>query len=261
MSKKQLVIIAGASGEIGTAFCKKILTHSNMDCIAIFRNHRTGLQSATLKEVRCNLEDSNSIQEAFKNIDFGSYSRVIYLHTIGVDKFDPRGYPKIKPMKTIDPQVYETNVNSFKYFLRYCVAALSKINKNKKIKTKFRVAVIAGVADKYTPFVIESFCEAKFIVRQYIQSYIHIYPTWFSGLSINISSTITKSALRVRPHANTKYWLTPKQVVEKSFKALISKFNSYREFDIIQPSPEFIQDYYINNELLYKKWSQETGIK
>lgn len=259
MSKKHLVIVAGAPGEIGTAFCKKIIT-SKMDCIAIFRQHTIRLHSQHLKEVRCDLENLDNIKKSFKNIDFTAYSKIIYLHTIGVDKFDPRGYPKIKPMKTIDPQVYKTNVNSFKYLLRYCVSVLSEINKDKKTKVKFRVAIIAGVADKYTPFVIESFCEAKFIIRQYIQSYINLYPKWISGLSINISSTITKSALRVRPHANTKYWLTPTQVVEKSFKTLTSKFNDYKEFDIIKSSPHFVKDYYINDALLYKKWSQETGM-
>ncbi len=261
MTKKStLLIVAGAAGEIGTEFCKKAIT-AHIDCIGVIRNKKTGITSKYFQEITCHLEDSKQIEKVFASINFNDYQQIIYLHTIGVDKFDPRGYPHVRAMDTIDPGVYNTNVNSFKYLLRYCIKTIHNINLVKKgIKIKFRCVVIAGVADKHTPFVIESFCEAKFIVRQYIQSYVNLYSKWVSGLSINVSSTVTKSALQVRPHADTKYWLTPKNVVDRSFKALVSKAKSYNELDIYKHSPEFVHNYYIDNDMLYKKWSKETGI-
>ncbi len=258
-SKSTLLIIAGAAGEIGTEYCKAAI-ENQIDCIGIIRERKTGLLSPRFKEIACHLDNIHDIEKAFSKINFASYERIIYLHTIGTDKFDPRGYPKIRAMNTIDPDVYHTNVNSFKYFLRFCAKQLAEINLAKEEKISFRCAIVSGVADKYAPFVIESFCEAKFILRQYIQSYVHRHPDWISGLSINISSTITASALRVRPHADTKYWLTPKDVVEKTFKMLLRKFKSYKEFDIIKYSPEFVSNYYTDNKLLYSKWSKETGI-
>ena len=85
----------------------------------------------------------------------------------------------------------------------------------------------AGVSDKYSPFVIESFVEAKYILRQYIQSQCKIHD-WISGLSINVTSTVTQSALKVRPYANTEYWLSPSEFVrslnERNFApAIITK--------------------------------------
>ncbi len=255
-----LVIVAGAAGEIGTEFCKAII-RNDIDCIGIIRNKRTNIESSFYKEITCELSNEEQIEKVFFNVDFGKYKKIIFLHTIGVDMFDPRGYPpRVNPMNTIPPEVYNTNVNSFKYLLRYCVNKIKK-NNSKKIKTKFRIAIIAGVGDKHAPFVIESFCEAKFILRQYIQSFINLYPNWISGLSINVSSTITKSALAVRPYANTHYWLEPKEVVNKSFKDLISFSSQYEEIDIVKKSPKFFNGYYENNKILYEKWSKETGIE
>lgn len=256
----KLLIVAGAAGEIGTEYCKMAVAHK-VNCIGIVRNRKTGIKSPFFTEVVCDLDKEASIHESFADVDFSEYKEIIYLHTIGADKFDPRGYPDIQPLKTIPSEIYDSNVNSFKYLLRYCTYAISKLNEKRSSKIGLRIAIIAGVSDKYTPFVIEPFCEAKFILRQYIQSYVGLHPDWISGLSINITSTITRSALQVRPYANTTYWLHPVEVVEKSFRTLISKAHKYKEMDIIKIFPDFIPGYYMSNKDLYEKWSRETGVK
>lgn len=193
---KKLIIIAGAAGEIGTAFAKKFI-NNNRDVIAIVRN--TDIDVEKVHKIKLNLDNRLDIEDKLKDVNLSIYDKVILLHTIGVDKFDPRGYPNIQKMDTIDKDVYDTNVNSFKYIMRYLVKRLSNTN------TKLTLGMIGGVADKYTPFVIESFCEAKYIIRQYIQSQIKIHPDFISGISINVTSTITKSALKVRPYADTTF--------------------------------------------------------
>lgn len=256
---KTLIIVAGAAGEIGTEFCRKIV-NQRINCVGIMRNNKIQLESDLLLQIPCDLANEKEIESAFANVNFKEYQKIIFLHTIGVDKFELRGYPDIKPMDTIPYDVYNTNVNTFKYLLKYCIHRIDKLNLQNKSKIKFKIAIIAGEGDKYTPFVIESFCEAKFILRQYIQSYIKIHPNWVSGLSINITSTITKSALKVRPYADTTYWLTPEDVVNQSFKKLIKSSSKYKEIDVIKQSPNFTDGYYENNNLLYAKWSKETGI-
>ncbi len=256
---KILIITAGAAGEIGTEFCKKMVK-KHIDCIGIVRNKKITFKSKFLNEIVCDLTDEKQIEKEFGKINFNKYNKIILLHAIGIDKFEPRGYPSIHPMDTIPPEVYNTNVNSFKYIFKYCVKRIRKINL-KENKTKFKIAIIAGVGDKYTPFVIESFCETKFILRQYIQSAVSLYPRWISGLSINISSTVTKSALMIRPNADTHYWLNPYDIVERSFEKLVSFSPKYKEIDVIKRSPDFFDGYYENNKFLYKKWSKDTGIK
>lgn len=252
--KKDLVIVAGAAGEIGTAFIKKLI-EQGIETIGITRTHKVDVQSSgAYRSVKLDLVSDTEIKEKIDKIGMSSYDRIIYFHSIGVDKFDPRGYPNIKPMHTIDPNVYETNVNTFKHLFKYLTKRTLK--ENLKLKT----VIIAGVADKHVPFVIESFCEAKFIVRQYIISFIEKFPNLFSGLSINITSTITKSALKVRPNADTAYWLTPDDVAEQGFGKFMEDTKGYSEINIIKHNPDFKEDYYDNVDALYDKWSKETGI-
>jgi len=258
-NKKTVVIIAGAAGEIGTVYAKH-LTSLMHDVIGVIRNKEVeGITSPYFKQVQCKLDNPQSIETAFHNVNIESYDNVILLHAIGVDKFNPRNYPKITKMETIDPSVYDTNVNSFKYILRYIAGRVAKANTIGG-SIKMKTAIIAGVSDKYTPFVIEDFCEAKLILRGYLRSYIDIYPEWFAGLSINVTSTVTQSALKVRPNADTKDWLTPEEVVKNSVKELLTQYQEYKEIDIIKFSKKFIEGYYENHKLLYEKWSTETGI-
>lgn len=259
MKNKKLVIIAGAAGEIGSEFSRQ-LAEQGINCIAVVRNTALSVTSPFIQSIQCNLDNQREIEEKFSTVEFEMYDQIIYLHTIGVDKFDPRGYPSIHPMNTIDPEIYHTNVNSFKYLMRYCVQRIRN-SKLKNKQAKLKIAIIAGVADKYAPFVIESFCEAKYILRQYIQSCVTLYSEWVSGLSINVTSTVTKSALAVRPHADITYWLTPQEVVSKSVTKLIGDEMGYEEIDIIKNLPNFVEGYYENNPVLYEKWSRETGIK
>lgn len=258
--KKQLVIIAGAAGEIGTEFTQKLVAN-NIETLGIIRNKPvSGIDSPLFKTVACHLDNPEHVEQVFSQIDLARFDRIIYLHTIGTDKFDARGYPHIRPMKTIDEDIYNTNVNSFKYLLRFLGTEVRKLrNKGKNVELK--TAIIAGVPDRYVPFVIEGFCEAKFILREYMRSYADRFPTWFSGLSINVTSTITKAALGVRPHADTEFWLTPEDVAAISFAELVSSNQGYKELNVIKFSPEYVDDYYENNEKLYTKWSKETGIK
>ncbi|MCB9809168.1 NAD-dependent epimerase/dehydratase family protein [Candidatus Nomurabacteria bacterium] len=254
----KLIIVAGAAGEIGTEFIKKTLDDGH-DVIGVIRKKEISLKHPRLQSIVCNLDDANQIHNSFSKLDFSKYSHITYLHTIGVDKFNARNYPNISKMSTIDPDVYDTNVNSFKYLLRYLVNRL-RIQKRDTSPLKLKIVALTGSADKYTPFVIEDFCEAKFIIREYIRSYISRFPGWIHGLCINVTSTITESALAVRPFAETTYWLTPEEVVNESYSELITDSVGYNELDVIKYSPDYIEGYYEDNEALYQKWGKEVGI-
>ncbi len=257
---KTLVVIAGVSGEIGTNYAKRLIDEG-CDVVGISRRTKVeGVSSSKFTQVYCDLSDERSVQDSCGKIQIESYDRVILLHTIGIDKFNPRNYPLITKIQTIDPEIYEANVNSFKYILRYIAGRINKANES-GTNIKMKTAIIAGVSDKHTPFVIEDFCEAKLILRGYLHSFTELFPEWFTGLSINITSTITKSALLGRPYADTSYWLAPIEVVNSSVKELLASEKMYKEVDIIKFSNDYVEGYYDNHHALYQKWSRETGIK
>jgi hypothetical protein len=124
----------------------------------------------------------------------------------------------------------------------------------------FKASLIAGVPDKFTLFVIEDYCEAKNLCREYIRSAVSLNSGWMSGLAINISSTVTQSAFKVRPYADTTYWLTPKEVTDRSVNTLMSSTPGFNEIEILKHSPDFSEGYYEDAAAIYRKWSRETGI-
>lgn len=256
---KTIIIIAGVAGEIGTNFAIELL-RQGFHVLGTLRNKKVGNLGPNFFTVQCELSSEKSILENFKEIPLENYERIIYLHTIGMDKFTPRNYPDIQKLSTIDQEVYETNVNSFKYLFRYLIKRIHQWNTENEDLICLKTCIIAGMSDKYTPFVIEDFAEAKFILRGYIRSSIQRFSNWCSGLSINISSTITKAAIAARPHADTVFWFTPQEVVQRSIDELIGEELSYKELELFKPSPYFIEGYYENNEALYIKWSKETGL-
>jgi hypothetical protein len=259
-NKKTLIVIAGVAGEIGTEYAKRFVGEKHTDVLGVIRTKKvTSISNKNFTQLRCDLDSEADVARKFKKVDIESYARVVFLHTIGVDKFNPRNYPNITKLKTIDPDVYDRNVNSFKYIFRHLVKRVASANESGADIT-MKAVIIAGVADKHAPFVIEDFCECKLILRAYIQSHIDMYPEWFSGLSINITSTITDSAIKVRPNANTEDWLTPEDVAERSVIELLKPRPKYKEVDIIKFSKNYVKGYYENHKMLYEKWSKETGI-
>lgn len=72
----------------------------------------------------------------------------------------------------------------------------------------------------------------------------------------NVSSTITKSALKVRPRADTTYWLTPKEVVERSWKKILFQWGRYKEIDIYKKDPKFNKNYYFDDRAVFDKWAK-----
>ena len=251
-TNKTLFIIAGASGEIGTEFVKRFA--SDFRVIAISRKKETGPTFPNLSWIHIDLTDPDKVNEAFSKMGFTEYKRVVLIHAIGSDKFENIHYPKIEAIKTIDKKVYGSNVNTYKYI---ALALIKKISLERKAgsKTKLVLSMIGSVADRYGIVFLTSFSESKNIVRSYIQ-YVVKEHHWISGLVINISSTITKSALKVRPHADTKYWLKPAYVVRHSAASLLHVKSGYREIDIFKEDPNYESDYYVNNDKIFKRWSK-----
>jgi short-subunit dehydrogenase len=246
---KNCIIIAGANGEIGQAFINRFIPNNKI--IAISRYKASKINHPNLDSVVVDLTKPRDLEKAFLDFNPTKYKEIILIHSIGRDKFENQNYPKIDPLETIDPSVYASNVNTYKYIARLLI---KKVKIARKIKpVKLRLVTIGSVADKYGLLVITSFSESKNIVRSYMRDAAALFP-WISALVINISSTVTKSALEVRPFSDTTYWLTPKEVVERSWKKILRQFNHYEEIDIYKNDPKFRRDYYFDDKKVFDRW-------
>ncbi len=251
---KKLIIVAGASGEIGDVFLEKFSKLKNFDLIGISRGLKPIKHYDNLSWIHADLSKPDDLKIAFREVDFSKYKKVILIHSIGVDKFENTNFPKIEPLESIDSVVYQSNVNTYKYLTWIVIEKIEQARKN-GLKIKLILSMLGSVADRHNVIFLTSFSESKNIVRAYIQNSVRQH-NWISGLVINISSTITKSALNVRPHSDTTYWLTPEDVVEKAFPKLVGINAGYKEMDIFKKDPNFEKDYYNNHEKIYKRWSR-----
>lgn len=252
---KNLIVIAGASGEIGMAFVRKF--GDRFPVIGISRTSGPCEVHRNLLWVHVDLTRPADVEKAFSTLNFSAYDKVILLHSIGLDKFENVHFPLIEPLKTIDEKVYDSNVNTYKYI---ACTLIRKIEEERKrgSKTRLVLSTVAGVADKHGMIFLTSFVESKNIVRMYMQNATKEFP-WVSALVVNITSTVTKAALLVRPYAkiNSRTWLHPQEVAKQATPHLLRKKSGYSEIDIIKYDPRF-GDYYKNNKRMFRKWSREV---
>ncbi len=254
MVNKNLVIVAGATGEIGAEFVRKFSNQKGTDVLGISRKTISSIQRDNLLWIYADLSKPDDLRAAFSKVDFSKYNKITLIHSIGVDKFENVNFPQIEPLKTIDPVVYQSNVNTYKY-LAWIVTDKIEQLVERGLRIKLILSMVGSVADKHNIIFLTSFSESKNIVRAYIQNAIR-HHSWISGLVINISSTVTKSALAVRPQSDTTYWLTPKDVVVRALPRLAKAGKGYKEIDIFKKDPKFEKDYYKNQEKIYKRWAR-----
>lgn len=252
--KKTLVIVGGAGGDVGKAFVRWLCKKCSV--IGVTRDSKPEIADKNLSWVNCDLTNPAEVANFVSGINLGDFAKVVLIHVAGKDKFENTRFPIIDPLPTIDEEIYGSNVNTYKYLAGELIRRVDAERKRNP-KLKLVLSTVAGVAEKYGMIFLTSFVECKNIIRQYIRDAASLYP-WVSGFVMSTSSMKTKSALLVRPYADTTYWLTPEEVAEKCLPALLRKKRGYSEMEIIKPNPRFEDDYYRNNQKMFEKWSREV---
>ncbi len=241
----KLVLVSGASKGIGKAFIDRYKTVD--DVVAVGMN-RTGSAGVEL-----DLMDAGSVERFVSGLDLGD--EVLYIHGIGVDKFEPKTFPHIDDDGDgIDDEVLASNYTTFMNFVEPLV---ERVNRE---KIPLTLCAIGSISDVFEVPYWKSFWRVKNMVRRYCKSVSH---DLVRSVILNVSSTLDDSE-RVygRVHADTTYWQTTHELVAKSFDT-VDKFQigdcSYAEFDFFKPDPNFRADYFTDLERLYKAWQRDLG--
>jgi short-subunit dehydrogenase len=248
-----LIIIAGVSGEIGSGYAD-IFLEKGYKVIGISRKRVYKTTHKSYTYLLCDLTNPEKVETLIGKLDIKNVNKIVFIHSIGVDKFEMQSYPEITPLKTIDEKVYNSNVNTYKY-IAYGLINHIKILRATGLKINLVLSGIGSVADKHDLIFLTSFSESKNVVRYYIRNAVDKHD-WIRGKFINVSSTSTKSALDVRLYADTTYFLTPEEVAKRSYTAVIDTKKGYSEIDIIKKDPNFSPDYYDNRDRIYARWSK-----
>jgi NADP-dependent 3-hydroxy acid dehydrogenase YdfG len=245
---ERLVIISGASRGIGKAFADYYRTQANMGIIGISHSDRLGL-------VRLDLLDEPKVNNFIEDLNLNKFKDIIYIHGIGIDKFEPDAKPHIDyDGDGIDDEVYASNVTAFRNI------AEPLIEKVKQIQTPLTICNIGSISDIYQVPFWQSFSRSKNIIRKYLKSLALI---GVKSITLNVSSTLDGENRKYgRVNADTTYWQTANNLVTKSINSLEGMRtldSTYAEFDFYKHNPNFRQDYFTDLPKLFASWQKDLG--
>jgi len=251
----KLIIISGTSRGIGKYFLQHYSNQENMKTIGISRtkNH-PNIQSL-------DLYNADVTKQFVEELSLEGLEKIIYIHSIGIDKFEPFGKPNIdKDNDGIDDEVYATNVTTFMNVAKPLIEETSKRNIPLNIVNIGSISDNnSSTSDKYVLFW-QSFSKSKNIIRNYIKMDNHQN---VRGVFLNVSTVLADNEMYARKLADTTYWLPVEDLI-KDAVPYINNFNSPNikcmELNFLNHSPKYTSDYYTNLPELYKIWQRDMGL-
>ena len=158
---KRLVIITGANGAVGKSYLEHFLQVKDTICIAISRSS----METKANHLRTDLMDHVSTRKVIEELSFSGVSNVIFIHAVGKFKYEP--YNDKTEEKTIDPEVYSSN---YQTFLNVTTPLVEKLEEEHKRKNKISLTLCAfgSITHKYKIPYWYSYSCAKDALREYI---------------------------------------------------------------------------------------------
>lgn len=255
----KLLIVTGANGALGKAFLDRFSKQHDFFCTGISRSRVDCKVNKVTYLENVDLLDAESVRKKIdKELPLSQITEVLFVHPVGKFKFEKAKEPEIDIDRDgIDDEVYRSNVETFNNVedpLLRLVKETGKIN-------DLSLCGFGSVSDRYKVPFWPSYSKSKDILRRLISgktrqdsSTLHI-----KGVFINVSSVKTGNEKKLRPYADTTYWLQPDEIVDDSSDALTRNRIRYMEIDMFKPIAGFNPAIYYSEEAVRERWMKEMG--
>lgn len=249
MKKQKIVIVSGATGDLGKAYLEYYANQPNIKCYALTRKEeRKQIRGVEYLAIN-NLEDAITTREQIQKINLDGIEKITLIHPVGKFKFEPEGIPEVDKMRCgIDDEIFRSNVDTFHNIVR---TLFEQRRSNSNISLTF--TAFGSLSDPHNVPWWGSYTKSKLVLRKEMRELSRVEKL-VNSVFINLSSVRTSNESKTRPYADTKYWLSPKEVVERSVSIIENPPQPYVELDLFNPSPEYTSSYYDNFDVLRKKW-------
>jgi NADP-dependent 3-hydroxy acid dehydrogenase YdfG len=249
MVNKKLIIVSGATGDLGKAYLEHYKNQLDVYCYGLSRRkEETPLNNVTY--LMSDLENEQTTKNQINSIEFQDISKIIYVHPVGKFKFEEKGVPEIDYNNdSIDDEVYQSNINTFHNVVKPLI-----LKRNKD--TPLTLVAFGSLSDFYTVPWWGSYSKSKLILRKDLRELSRLEDK-VNSIFINLSSVRTSNEFKTRPYADTKYWISPSEIVTKTRDIIEKSTQKYLEIDVYNESPEYHRDYYNHYEELKEKWKKE----
>lgn len=238
MANTRLVVISGITGSLGEAYVDYYRKTQNK-VVAISRKipERT---YAGIKYLQADLLDKRESRRCIGGLLLENITDLLLIHPVGRFKFE-------EDFTEIDPEIYASNVETLTNLVDPLLERQDKPN--------ITLVAFGSISDKYNVPFWRSYSESKNALRRYIHE-LAGKEEGIRGVFINLSSVKTRNESKLRPFANTSFWLTPEEIVQRSIQELSSK-EKWKELDIFNLSPEYSPVIYTDHSKVLERWKRE----
>jgi hypothetical protein len=259
---KQLVIINGVTGAIGTACLAHFSRYATTTVIGLSRQGLPYSVFCTANKLPdctliCSLDkDITSLKacrDFVESIQAGHYDEIFYIHAVGIYPFEVnnQGVPVVS--HDDDNDGIDDRVLALSYKAFFAMASSLQ-----KCSVPCKAVIFGGVADAHKPAVHASWWKVMGRIRRRMKK------TARKGIGfriLNISSVICPSELLSRPYvfrdtnAHPRFWLQPHEVAE-SVAALLAKNGSYLEEHVFHQSTYVNEGYFLDAQFTPRKMAE-----
>ncbi|MBT3406876.1 SDR family NAD(P)-dependent oxidoreductase [Candidatus Woesearchaeota archaeon] len=236
MVKTQLVVISGVTGSLGQAYA----THYHaQDCKVVGLSRQPASQKLeSVDHLVADLLDKKTTTETINRISLENITNILVIHPVGRFIFE-------NEFREIDPKIYASNVETFKNVARPLIRS----------QIPATLVGFGSISDKYNIPFWGSYSRSKRALREYMQTLAYNNDN-IRSVFLNLSSVKTLNESRLRPFADTSYWLTPEEIIERSVHELTFR-GKWKEVDIFNLSPDFSPEIYTDHQRLKERWLKE----
>lgn len=252
----KLVIITGITGKLGAEYLKNFQFKKRYKCLALIRNKSIEL-GKNVDYHFANLLNQEEVEKSLSNLNIVPYDEIIFIHPIGMFKFERYGIPLLdKDKDGIDDEIFASNV---KTFLNVFNILKDKIKKQNS-KVKLTVFAFGSITHNYNIPFWQSYTKSKQYLKKIIKENIEEKSIKIKCIFVNVSTVDTGNERNLRPNADRRYWLTTKEIVKISLKYLNKESNKWMEVSVYKNHPKFDPTWYTNHENVLKRWQEQMGI-
>lgn len=251
MDKHKLVIVSGATGDLGRAYLDYYSIQNGTISYGLARRDEKNPVSG-VTYLSSNLENAAATKERIDKISLEGVIEVLLIHPVGKFKFEEnRALERDQNKDGIDDEVYTSNVDTFHNLVRPLIEQREKYG-----VVPLKLVAFGSLSDQYNVPWWGSYSKSKLILRQDMRELSRIEPN-VESLFVNLSSVETSNEQKTRPYADTHYWLKPEEIVTRSAPIIQNMQHPYQEIDIFNASPHYSQSYYRDFDRLREKWLRE----
>lgn len=249
--KNKLAIIAGATGDLGRAYLEHYALLPDVKTYGLLRRDELDpVENVTYLKV--DLENSQLVSENINTISFDDISEIVFIHPVGMFKFEDAGKPEIDLNDdSIDDEVYNSNIETFHNVVRPILEKRSEFG-----SIPFTAVAFGSLSDKYLVPWWGSYSKSKLLLRKHMADLACIESNIYS-VFVNLSSVKTSNEFKTRPYANSTYWISPEKIVEETIAGIHARKYPYSEINSYIPSPDYHLRYYKEHDTLKQKWKRE----